>query len=343
MQLEKVQETRLPIDFTTRPASMDDLEIITDLLNACSIAYTGKPDVTISDMKSFFTTPGFDVATNTMLTFTSEGKLVGYYDVDDTRPVPVKISVWGRTHPEYEGMGIATIGMAWAENRARKTIPRLPEDVRVVMNCHTLSTVSQAGRFLLDNGLEIKRHFWQMVVDLDDPIPEPIWLKHITLTSYAKQKDLVALFRAEEDAFKDHWGYIEEPEDEGLKRIQHWIENDEEFEPELWLLAMDGDEIAGFSLCRRRGYDDAEMGWVNVLGVRRPWRKQGLGLALLHHSFNIFQQRGKKRAGLGVDASSLTGATRLYDKAGMHIDRQTDLYQKVLRDGKDLVKQSIED
>ncbi len=85
------------------------------------------------------------------------------------------------------------------------------------------------------------------------------------------------------------------------------------------------------------------MGWVNVLGVRRPWRRQGLALALLHHSFNIFQQRGKKRAGLGVDAGSLTGATRLYEKAGMHSYRQEDIYEMVLRDGKDLVKRNIED
>lgn len=342
MLREITEENRLPVGFTTRPATMDDVEIITDLLNTCSVAYTSNPSVTINDMNSFFTSPGFDITANTLLTFTSDGKLVGYYDVDDTRPIPVKISVWGRTHPAYESLGIATNGMAWAENRARKTVPRLPEGVRVVMNCHTLSTVTQAGRFLLNHDMKLTRHFWQMVIDFDKPIPEPVWPKNITLISYAKQQDLAALFRAEADAFKDHWGHIEEPEDEGLKRFRHWIENDEEFEPGLWLLAMDGDEIAGFSLCRRRSYDDAEMGWINVLGVRRPWRKQGLGLALLHHSFNIFQQRGKKQAGLAVDASSLTGATRLYDKAGMHIDRQSDLYQKVLRDGKDLIKQSIE-
>lgn len=339
MLLETTKENRLPTGFTTRPATIDDVETITNLLNTCAIATTGQPDVTTSEMTSFYTTPGFDLATSTRLTFAPDGKLIGYIDVDDTRPVPVKISTWGRTHPEYEGLTIGSTGLVWAEARARQTLSRLPENLRVVMNCFTLSTIPQAAQLFQNNGMNLTRHFWRMGIELDKPQPEPVWPANITLTSYAEFEDLRTIFRAEADAFKDHWGYIEEPEDEGLKRFRHWIENDEEFESRLWFLAMDGNEIAGFSLCRRHSYDDVEMGWVNVLGVRRPWRNQGLGLALLHHSFRVFQERGKKRAGLGVDASNLTGATRLYEKAGMHMTRQTDLYQKVLRDGKDLIKQ----
>ena len=51
------------------------------------------------------------------------------------------------------------------------------------------------------------------------------------------------------------------------------------------------------------------MAWVNQLCVRRPWRRRGLGLAMLHHCFGEFYRRGKQRVGLGVDATSLTNAT----------------------------------
>jgi ribosomal protein S18 acetylase RimI-like enzyme len=77
------------------------------------------------------------------------------------------------------------------------------------------------------------------------------------------------------------------------------------------------------------------MGWVNTLGVLRPWRRKGVGMALLLHSFNEFYRRGWRKAGLGVDASSLTGATRLYERAGMHVARQYDSYQKELRPGRE--------
>jgi ribosomal protein S18 acetylase RimI-like enzyme len=51
------------------------------------------------------------------------------------------------------------------------------------------------------------------------------------------------------------------------------------------VFAMDGDEVAGICLCRPHSYDDPEMGYVSTLGVRRAWRKRGVGLALLRHSF----------------------------------------------------------
>ena len=69
----------------------------------------------------------------------------------------------------------------------------------------------------------------------------------------------------------------------------------ESFDPELWFVAEEGDEIAGTALCSSaRG---PETGWVNVLAVRRPWRRRGLGRALLLHSFQEFRRRGYGRVG----------------------------------------------
>ena len=78
------------------------------------------------------------------------------------------------------------------------------------------------------------------------------------------------------------------------------------------------------------------MGWVSILCVRRPWRGKGLGLALLQHTFNELHHWGKRRAGLGVDAQNLTGAIRLYEKAGMRVQRQYDTYELELRPGVEL-------
>ena len=73
------------------------------------------------------------------------------------------------------------------------------------------------------------------------------------------------------------------------------------------------------------------------LSVRRPWRKQGLGLALLQQSIAEFYRRGYRKVGLGVDAQNLSGAVRLYEKAGMHSDPQLQMtiFEKELRPGKD--------
>jgi mycothiol synthase len=94
---------------------------------------------------------------------------------------------------------------------------------------------------------------------------------------------------------------------------------------DLWLAVWDGYEIAATMICDARRY---EMGWIGSIGVRKPWRRRGLGLALLHHAFKEFWLRGERTVGLGVDAENPTGATRLYERAGMQLGFEFVVYEK---------------
>ncbi len=84
-------------------------------------------------------------------------------------------------------------------------------------------------------------------------------------------------------------------------------------------------------------------GWVTVVGVRRQWRKRGLGLALLRHAFAEYHRRGVRKVALSVDAESITGAPRLYGRAGMRVRESYVIYLKELRPGVDLGDRSRTD
>ena len=133
------------------------------------------------------------------------------------------------------------------------------------------------------------------------------------------------------DAFKDHWGHVDTPFEEDLEEWKQWIHEDDDFDTDLWFLAMDGDEIAGFCQCYPIVGEDPKVGLVDELGVRRQWRGRGLASALLQHSFGAFFERGKPIIELGVDSQSLTGATRLYEKAGMSVAWANSVYEIELR------------
>jgi len=75
---------------------------------------------------------------------------------------------------------------------------------------------------------------------------------------------------------------------------------------------------------------DPALGWISILGVRRRWRRRGLGEALLRHAIRTLHARGLRRAGLGVDAESPTGATRLYERVGMRVAVRSDSWDKQL-------------
>lgn len=337
----KQKQTGLPEGFTTRPATMHDLTETVEMINTCAHFMIGKPDTDKLETKNEWETPGFDMNNSTRVACAPDGQIVGYIAVWDLADPPVQSWVFGRVHPEFEGLGIGTRLLEWAERRVKQAVPRAPKEARIVMRCGSFSGYEPAKQLFEERGMTLVRRFLRMAIELDQPIPEPVWPENIKVIAFADKPDLTAVYHAIEDAFKDHWGFVASKEEEELKRWRHWIESDAAYDPALWFLAMDGDEIAGISLCRKYLTEDKEMGFVDELGVRRPWRRQGMALALLQHTFRVFQERGQKRVGLGVDAASLTGATRLYEKAGMNVTRQFDAYEKVIRPGVDLSTQTV--
>jgi mycothiol synthase len=338
----RVKEEKVNGQFTIRPTTMRDLEPAVDLFNSCSMHMMGKTEANLDDVRAEWLLPDFDVATATRVVEDHRGRLVGYIEVWDINDPPVNIWVWGRVHPDYEGQGIGTALMQWAEQRARRALGRVPLDLRVTMRSGTVSGYEPAKEFFTDRGMQPIRHFYTMAIELEEKPPEPIWPAGITVRPMRGVEEARDVVWAVNDAFRDHWGYVEQPFEKELEHWIHFMEHEERFEPGLWFLALDDDEIAGVSLCMRESREDKDMAWVRTLGVRRPWRRQGLGLALLHHSFGEFYRMGRARAGLGVDASSLTGATRLYRRAGMRPIRQFDTYQLVLRPGRDISTQQID-
>jgi mycothiol synthase len=104
------------------------------------------------------------------------------------------------------------------------------------------------------------------------------------------------------------------------------------FDPSLWFLVQHGGDSVAAVLC---SISDG-IGWIDTLAVRRPWRRRGLGSALLTHAFAALHERGMRRMALGVDAENPTGATRVYERAGMRVSQQYATYSKELRAGIDL-------
>ncbi len=325
--------------YTIRPASLGDIEGSVEMFNLCSKAMIGAPEFTEERYAKEWQMPNFDLQRDTRLVITSTGQIVGCIEVWDVQEPPVHPWIWGRVHPEWEGESIGTAMMEWALERAREAIPRAPKGTRVSARAGTVNTYNPAKELFQNMGMKAIRYGWDMLLDLTEEPPAPVWPEGISIRTIRHPEDTEAAYRADIDAFKDHWGYIETPFEDGFKQWKHYIFEIRKPDPALWFLAIDGDEIAGMVTCRAESDDDPDKGWVSVLGVRRPWRRRGLGLALLRQVFGEFYRRGKPRVGLGVDSNNLAGATRLYEKAGMHVQREYVTYEIELRPGEELQKE----
>ncbi len=331
----------LPKGFTARGATLDDVEAAVNLFNTWSQSAIHQNEFSdLSALRNEWVSPGFNPATDICLVFSPEGTLAGYIEAWTTSKPPVHPWLWGRVHPEFAGLGIGTWLLQWAEERACKVLDHLPAGLRFAPRTGIYQSVLDSKKLFEDRGFAPIRSSYEMRIVLEEAPPPPLWADGITLRTADPEKDGRAVYTADREAFRDHFGFIEEPFEEGFARFQHFIFG-EGTDPSLLFLAMEGDEIAGISLCRPTSYDDPDLGWVSILGVRRPWRKRGLGLALLQHSFGEFYKRGKRKVGLGVDAENLTGALRLYEKAGMRVHLAFDLFEKTIRSGREISVESL--
>ncbi len=341
--LQETLETSLPEGFTVRGAQIEDVEPVVRLFNAWSQAALQKDEFTeTQSVRTEWVSPGFDPSQDIRLVFAPDGEMAGYIEVWTTSNPPIHPWIWGRVHPKYENMGIGTSMLRWGEERALQALERVPEGLRFALRVGVDRRAEKSRRLFEDLGYTYIRSSYRMMIELEGPVPEPIWPAGITVRTFNRQTDAEAVYRADVDSFRDHFGVLEQPFEEGFELFKHFELDYEDFDPTLSFLAMDGDEIAGINICRAYSHDDPNLGWVNTLGVRRPWRKRGIGLALLRHSFNEFYRRGKRKVGLSVDAQNLTGALRLYENAGMHVYSAFFLYEKELRAGAEISVQSLQ-
>ena len=161
-----------------------------------------------------------------------------------------------------------------------------------------------------------------MLVEHETEPIAPEWPEGFRVSTF-EPGDGRAFHAALDEAFAEEWNHVSEPFEEWAERRL----NVSDFDPTLWFIVREGDEIAAVLRCDA---DRAGAGWVGALGVCRSWRKRGLGLALLRHAFGEFYRRGQRRVGLGVDAQNPSGATRLYERAGMRVTYEAVAFKKEL-------------
>jgi len=314
--------------FSVRSSRWDDLEAVTTLIREVLTADgDAMSAVTSTELEREWKTEGFNLATDSWVAVTPDGRVIGCEEFNH-RHAHAYFNGDGYVHPDFRGLGIGTALLHMVTERALKEMELTEPDLRVYIR-NGMSGADKSAREIHENeGYKPVRYHWMMEIELTKAPNVLAFPAGIELRPFVRDAQDYLVFQAEDEAFRDHWGHVPGNfENWKLRKLGR-----EEFDPSLWHIAWDGDQIAGYSQTRYRN----EMGWVGNLGVRRPWRKRGLGEALLLHSFNEFYKRSMTRIGLGVDASNPTGATRLYQKAGMKIAVEDVIYEKELRPGREL-------
>ena len=327
----KTDETILGPDLKLRSAEWADLNAIAQLMYE---AWENDGDTTMAatpeDLEIRWQSPGFNLEQDTFVVETLDGQIVGF-DQFENRYGHAILEAEGYVHPAFTARGIGTSLLHVVEKRAYQEMRLAESDVRIALRSPINHRDQAAHELHRKEGYVPIRYYWRMEINLTAPPAPANFPEGIELRPFIKDEHARAVLDAQNESFRDHWSNHDETYEQWAPRKF----GRKEFDPGLWMIAWDGDQIAGFSQNRYRG----GIGWIGTLGVRRPWRKHGLGEALLLHSFAEFYERGMKTIGLGVDAQNPTGATRLYQKVGMHAVSEFVFYEKELRAGREIVEE----
>jgi len=320
-----VSHVSLPPGYCSRPARQEDVAAVVELLNAAEIAEWGSPDYTVDELTADWEQYEGDPGKAITLVEAPDRSLAGYIAFTDNGDGAFEAD--GYSHPDHVGKGIGTWLIRQSERAAAEILPGLPSSQHATIRSFTAGSNPRATNLLAHEGYDAIRHFWRMRLDMNEPPAKPVWPEGLRVRDCRPGIDERAIYDAAEDAFSEHFQFVPRPD------FAHWEEERKRygFDPSLWTVVWDGDQIAAVGLARMTSEGT---GWVSVLGVRKPWRGRGLGRAVLHHLFGIFYERGVPSVALGVDAANPTGATRLYESAGMSVTRNYVLFEKVLQEGK---------
>ncbi|HKZ68658.1 MAG TPA: GNAT family N-acetyltransferase, partial [Anaerolineales bacterium] len=237
----------------------------------------------------------------------------------------------GFLKPEWRRKRIGAAILRWSQERLRQIAAEHAEDGRRWFQGFTSDTAVGLETMLRKDGYEAVRHFYQMVrPDLENipdfPLPPGLEVRPVKPEHYR------AIWDADVEAFRDHWGYAPPTEEDSHR----WLNDKVVFTPELWKIAWDAEknevagQVRGFINHEENKAFNRKRGWCESISVRRPWRKCGLARALIAFTLREFKDRGMTESALGVDTENLSGALRVYEDCGFRPVQRNTAYRKPL-------------
>jgi GNAT superfamily N-acetyltransferase len=240
--------------------------------------------------------------------------------------------------PDWRGTGIRRAMLHHSERHLGRIAASHPPAEEKSLDAWASDTEAHWESLLLDEGYRAERYGFSMVrPELDDfsgdlteldkvlPLPDGIEVRP------AQSKHCRAIWEAAREAFRDEWGYSEsEWTDE---QFEAW-QTGPTFDPSLWQVAWDGDQVVALVLNFINHEENDEYnrkrGYTETICVRRPWRRQGVAKALIARSFRMHKALGMTEAALGVDAQNPNGALQLYKSMGFQVVKRHTTYRKSL-------------
>lgn len=287
------------MDFTDRPATLDDADAIYRLIATNEREWHGQAEVIPDQVAANLSRPLIRLERDTLVVIAPNGDLAAWAWLHDGKHAQIDV------HPAYRGLGIGTRLLDWAEAGARARGSEW--FAQIVDDADTAGTELVRSR-----GCDVLATNWLLERPISSqPAVAP---EGIRLDGYddARAQEVYELVEAAFATFQPR-----------RKSFEEWSEltvGRSTFLPEASTLAYAGDEVVGAVIAL-----DGDEGYVEQLAVRDDQRKKGVARAMLDRTCAEFLARGRTTCILWTHSG--TGALAMYERLGMSVRRSTTVYR----------------
>ncbi len=315
--------------FTWRPIKTSDVTAWASLLAAIREADGTWDYFSAQDLLEDFDAPGIDYGRGSTAIFHG-ATMAGYGTLAaEAIPGPVHaMSYYGGVHPAYRGRGLGSHLLAWAEAAAIPLHRDRHPGAGLSLSGTCMARDASAAELYAGLGYQPVRWFHSMVRDLYEPMSPDPPPPGIEITGLVPERSEHARL-VRNEAFRDHWGSTE-------TSAEMWahLMSLSPVRPGMSFLAYCGAEPVGLLLGHE--YDEYTEAtgirdlYIALVGTLRPYRKRGIGSALMTRAMSEARAAGFTAASLTVNAESPTGALGLYERSGFTVNHTTVTQEKVL-------------
>lgn len=304
-----------PLVAEWRPATDADVSAVTEAQRAMDAVDHPEWLHTREEVEELFGYSFIDLATDTILGFGGDGRLVavGVTTMPPLQESLVRVFLEGGVHPEVRGRGIGRELLAWSRARAEQKVAASTKRLPVWILAYADERSDDAIRLFHRDGFETVRYFFNLERDLADPIPAVEPADGFRIAPFSDELSADALI-AHNDSFRDHWGSQPMSEEQWAA----WIGGT--FRADVSFLALRGDEVVGFVLNQVNEGDWQTQGftgaYIGMVGTVRSARGKRIAPALLGRAMEACKALGWEKVTLSVDAENPSGALGLYTGMG---------------------------
>lgn len=244
------------------------------------------------------------------------GEIVGYSRLDRWAESDgtEMFLVTGCVHPAHRRRGHATAMLRRQEAGAAALGGALPQ---AVLGGNADEGHADAQELLREHGYQVAFTVVQLSRPVGavpiPPLPDGLRLRPVRAEHHP------AIHAAIEECFTgDRHGFVPVGYDEYLADAR---------DTGLWVVAWDGDEVAGLIVNERQDDGGVDSPWV---AVRAAYRGKGLAAALLARSLTTMREHGVRTAAIRTVAENPHHTVALYERAGYRVVQRMPRFRKTL-------------